>query len=86
MSEKRFIEGQEVLVRDFQGQQFRRVVWKDEGAFVFVTSERVLNELRSGYSRLFAIPIQRPDVEAVDMPTQRSARIDNLEALARLAR
>ena len=62
----RYTQGQKVLVRDFEGAKFKRFVWKDEGELVFVTSERVLKELREGVSHLFAVPVPRSDVQAVN--------------------
>ena len=58
-----YTQGQQVLVRDFEGEKFRRVVWKEDGDLVFVTSERVLKELREGFSRFFAVPVPKADVQ-----------------------
>ena len=51
-------KGQQITVTDYRGRRLRRVVWEDRGEAVFITSPKVLEQLKRG--DFSVIPIRFP--------------------------
>jgi hypothetical protein len=55
-------KGQEVIVKDYSGEQLIRRVWQDAGEVVYITSSEVFRLLKEGKTELWPIGVPKSDV------------------------
>jgi len=66
-----YAKGQNVLVTDYEGEKFKRRVWRDQGATVLITSGDVFALLENGQTALWPIPVPKASVSAIGRTRRR---------------
>ncbi|CAN5715858.1 hypothetical protein BH09VER1_BH09VER1_34180 [soil metagenome] len=60
-----YFKGQTVRVKDYRGKLHEKVVWKDDGDTVQITSQEVYLQLNAGRFYLWAIPFPKTKISPV---------------------